>query len=260
MKKVTISGCLALLGENAQPSRGLVDIEISGRMISDIRPHGKADPQGEVIAGENLLVAAGLINGHHHSHEGFYKGRKDNLPLELWMNYVRPLKPIELTPRDVYLRTMIGAIEAVRSGTTTLCDDTNQSPKIRPEHVEQIFQAYEDIGIRANVGITLFDKPFFRAVPFVDEEFPKELLADLDSTPMYSGDELLNFVRGLARSRHPNDNRVAYIAAPSAPQRCSEDFLLKVRRMADDFDLPLMIYVQETRMQVVTGQIFLAPP
>ncbi len=26
--------------------------------------------------------------------------------------------------------------------------------------------------------------------------------------------------------------------------------------MADDFDLPLMIHVQETRMQVVTGQLF----
>ncbi len=213
-------------------------------------------PEGEVIPAHDRLFAAGLINGHHHSHEGFYKGRKDNLPLELWMNYVRPLKPIELSPREVYLRTMIGAIEAVRSGTTTICDDTNQSPRIRPEHVEQVFQAYEDIGIRANVGITLFDRPFFRAVPFVDEEFPKELLAELDGTRMYSGAELLDFVRGLARTRHPSTNRVAYMAAPSAPQRCTEDFLMEVRRMADDFDLPLMIHVQETRMQVVTGQLF----
>ena len=254
MKK-TILGCLALIGEEARPSQGPVDIEIDGSKIVEIRPRGAREPQGEVIEGRNLLITAGLINGHHHSHEGFYKGRKDNLPLELWMNYVRPLKPIEMTARDIYLRTMIGAIEAVRSGTTTLCDDTNQSPRIRPEHVEQVFQAYEDIGIRANVGITLFDKPFFRAVPFVDEEFPKELLAKLDATRMYTADELLDFARGLARTRHPSTNRVAYMAAPSAPQRCTEDFLLAVRRMADDFDLPLMIHVQETRMQVVTGQI-----
>ncbi len=101
------------------------------------------------------------------------------------MNYVRPLKPIELSPRDIYLRTMIGAIEAVHSGTTTLCDDTNVSPRIIPEHVDAVFQAYEDIGLRAYVGITLFDRPFFRAVPFVDEEFPKELLAELDARKMY---------------------------------------------------------------------------
>lgn len=254
--KTTIVHCHALLGEAATPAPGPVDIEIDGRLIADIRPAGARAPEGEVIDGRRLLVAAGLINGHHHSHEGFYKGRKDNLPLELWMNYVRPLKPIELSARDVYLRTMIGAIEAVRSGTTTLSDDTNQSPRIRPEHVEQVFQAYEDIGIRANVGITLFDKPFFRAVPFVDEEFPPALLAELDGTPMYSGAELLDFVTGLARTRHPSTNRVAYIAAPSAPQRCTEGFLMAVRRMADDYDLPLMIHVQETRMQVVTGQLF----
>ncbi|WP_428032514.1 amidohydrolase family protein [Ancylobacter sp.] len=255
--KTTILNCHALTGANAAPTPGPVDIEIDGRLITEIRPAGAREPAaGTVIDGHDLLITAGLINGHHHSHEGFYKGRKDNLPLELWMNYVRPLKPIELTPRDVYLRTMIGAIEAVRSGTTTLCDDTNQSPRIRPDHVEQVFQAYEDIGIRANVGITLFDKPFFRAVPFVDEEFPSDLLAEFDGTRMYSGAELLDFVRGLARDHHPSTNRVAYMAAPSAPQRCTQDFLLDVRRMADDFDLPLMIHVQETRMQVVTGQLF----
>jgi len=108
----TIVGCRALLGEGALPSRGAVDIVVEGRLIREIRPHGAAEPEGDVVPAQGLLVTAGLINGHHHSHEGFYKGRKDNLPLELWMNYVRPLRPLELTPRDVYLRTMIGAIEA----------------------------------------------------------------------------------------------------------------------------------------------------
>jgi len=252
----TIVGCRALLGEGALPSSGAVDIVVEGRLIREIRPHGAAEPEGDVVPAQGLLVTAGLINGHHHSHEGFYKGRKDNLPLELWMNYVRPLRPLELTPRDVYLRTMIGAIEAVKSGTTTISDDINQSPRLRPDHVEQVFQAYEDIGIRANVGITLFDRPFFRAVPFVEEEFPKDLLARLDASKMYSADELLAFVTNLARTKHPKENRVGYIAAPSAPQRCTEEFLLKVRRMADDHDLPLMIHVQETRMQVVTGQLW----
>src|SRR6266404_1639868 len=180
----TLIGCLALLGEDARPSDGPVDAVIDGRHIREARPSGATAPEGEAIDLKGRLLTAGLINGHHHSHEGYYKGRKDNMPLELWMNYVRPLKPIELSARDVYLRTMIGAIH---SGTTTLADDTNVSPRIVPEHVAAIFQAYEDIGIRAYVGITLFDRPFFRAVPFVDEEFPKNLLAELDGAPMYAG-------------------------------------------------------------------------
>src|SRR5437588_6574685 len=208
MVRKTLAGCIALIGDDAQPATGPVDIVIDGRHIREIRPAGAATPEGEAIDLKGRLLTAGLINGHHHSHEGYYKGRRDNMPLELWMNYVRPLKPIELSARDIYLRTMIGAIEAVHSGTTTLCDDTNVSPRIIPEHVDAVFEAYEDIGLRAYVGITLFDRPFFRAVPFVDEEFPKELLAELDASKMYSASELLTFAEGLARNRHPKSKRV----------------------------------------------------
>ena len=252
----TLVNCQALLGVEAKPSDGPVDIVIDGKKIGDIRPSGSAPPEGEVMDLSGHLVTAGLINCHHHSSEGYYKGRKDNLPLELWFNYVRPLKAIEFTPREIYLRTMIGAIEAVHSGTTTISDDVNVSPRLRPDHVDAVFQAYEDIGIRAMVAPTLFDRPFFRAVPFVDEEFSKDLLQELDKTPMYTSSELLDFVRGLARNHHPKEHRVGYMAAPSAPQRCTKEFLVDVRRMADEFDLPVMMHVQETRLQVVTGQLW----
>jgi guanine deaminase len=252
----TLVGGLALLGTDFVPSDGPVDIVIEGRMIHDIRPSNARPAEGITVDMRGRLLTAGLINGHHHSHEGLYKGRKDNMPLELWMNYVRPLKPIPLTTREVYLRTMIGALEAVHSGTTTLCDDTNVAPRINQDHVDAVFQAYEDLGVRAYVGPTLFDRPFFRAVPFVDEEFSKDLLAELDSTPMFSPEDLLEFARQTARAHHPNEKRVGFIAAPSAPQRCTADFIKSVRRMADDMDLPVMMHVQETRMQVVTGQLW----
>jgi 5-methylthioadenosine/S-adenosylhomocysteine deaminase len=252
----TLVGCLALLGPEAKASDGPVDIVIEGTRIAGIRPHGASEPEGEALDMRKRLVAPGLINGHFHSHEGFSKGRTDNLPLELWMNTVRPTKPLPLSARDVYLRTMVGAIDAVKSGTTTMCDDLNIAPLIRRDHVEAAYQAYEDVGIRAYLGPSLFDKPFFRAVPFVEEEFPPELLTELDAAPIYSAKELLDFARELARARHPEANRVAYMATPSAPQRCTEGFLREVRALADEFDLPTMIHVQETRLQVVTGQLW----
>jgi 5-methylthioadenosine/S-adenosylhomocysteine deaminase len=256
MTTTTITGCTALVGPDHECSKAPLDLVIEDGRVKAIRPAGMAAPEGAVIDGRNRLVAPGLINGHLHSHELYYKGRTDNLPLELWMNYVRPLKPVPLTPRQVYLRTMGNAIEALRSGTTTLCDDMNISPVIRPDHVEAVYQAYEDIGVRALVGMTLFDRPFFRAVPFVEEEFPPDLLAELDAMPKANGADILAFARGYAQTRHPRQNRVGYIAAPSAPQRCTPEFLMAVRAMADEFDLPLMIHVQETRMQVVTGRLW----
>lgn len=246
---------MALLGPEGRISEGPVDIEIRGNRIAEVRPAGVAPAAGEVIAASQCLATPGMINGHFHSHEHFHKGRYDNVPLELWMNYVRPTKPLPWTARQVYLRTMVGAVEALRSGTTTVSDDMNVSPVLHREHVEAALQAYEDIGIRANLGISLFDKPFFQGMPFVEEEFPAELVESFGTHEATPPGEILDFARELARSRHPRDKRVGYIAAPSAPQRCTEEFLLSIRRLADDFDLPLMMHVQETRLQVVTGQV-----
>ena len=249
----TLSGCAALLGTQARFERGPLDIVVRGDRIAAVRASGEQPPEGEVINARRRLAVAGLINGHHHSHEHYHKGRHENLPLELWMNSVRPLDPIPLSARQVYLRTLIGAIEALRSGTTTIVDDLNVSPVLIPEHVEAAFKAYEDIGIRARVGITLFDRPFFRAMPFVEQEFPADLLRELDAKPKSQPQEVLDFARHLARTRHPRSHRVGYIAAPSAPQRCTEAFLRQVRTMADEHDLPVIMHVQETRLQVVTG-------
>lgn len=252
----TLTGAIALLGPEARASDGPVDIVIEGGRIAAIRPAGSAEPVGTVIDARKRLVAAGLVNGHHHSHEHYHKGRYDRVPLELWMNNVRPLDPIPVTARQVYLRTLVGAIEALRSGATTIVDDLNVSPVLHRDHVEAAFQAYRDAGIRALVGITLFDKPFFRAMPFVEEEFEPELLAELDGKPRTPVAEVKAFARELARDFHPARSRVGYIVAPSAPQRCTDEFLLEMRAFADEFDLPLMTHVQETRLQAVSGPLF----
>src|SRR4051812_30258282 len=144
MANITLTGCSALIGESARYERGPLDIVIRADRIVAVKPSG-SPPEGEAIDARNRLVTAGLINGHHHSHEHYYKGRHENQPLELWMNSVRPLDPIPYTPRQIYLRTLIGAIEALRSGTTTLIDDMNASPVLIPEHVEAAYRAYEDI-------------------------------------------------------------------------------------------------------------------
>ena len=96
---------------------------------------------------------------------------------------------------------MIGAIEAVRSGTTTLGDDANVGAVISPEHVDAVFQAYDDIGIRAYVGVTLFDKPFIRAVPFVEEEMPPDMVRELEAMPLMRSGDRLAFVQAACTRR-----------------------------------------------------------
>lgn len=258
MVDLRLKDVLAHLPGRDAPERA--DIDICGDTIVAISPvEARAEPVADAkvtLDGPTLFAVPGFINGHHHSHENFHKGRYAGLPLELWMNLVRPLRPIPLTAEQVYLRTMIGAIEALRSGTTTIVDDMNVSPILREDHVEAAFRAYEDIGIRAHLGITLFDRPFFRGVPFIDDYMPQDLLEELSSTASTPPSEILSYACHLAETRHHDTNRVAFIAAPSAPQRCTDAFLMEVREMADTHRIPVIIHVHETRLQVVTGQEF----
>ncbi len=253
MTQFTLMGPRALAEDGAGVLPDPVDIVIENGAIRRIQPAGSAAPIGEAIDARHTLAVPGFINGHHHSHENFHKGRYDRLPLELWMNYVRPARPLPLTADDIYLRTLVGASQALLSGTTCIVDDFNASPVLDPEHVEAALAAYEDIGIRALLGPTLFDVPFHQSVPFIQEECSAETLASLAPAQATSPSKYLRFVEALAASRHPRANRVGVLLAPSAPQRCSDGFLRQVRELADATELPVIIHVQETRLQAASA-------
>ncbi len=240
----------------------LFDVAIDGERITAIEPAGTLphDARDTVIPLDNRLLVPGLVNGHQHSHEHLHKGRVENLPLELWMHYVRAPRAVALTPRQIYLRTMIGAIEALRSGATTVVDDCNLGGSIDPEAVGAIFQAYEDVGIRAMVGFSMMDRPLVDSFPFVEAIFPPALLAQMRSMPRPSPDAWFNFLDATVRSRHPQRNRVGVLVAPSAPQRCTPEFLMRCRAFADDHALPVIIHVQETRLQIATANVFYGKP
>ena len=106
------------------------DLLIEGDTIAAIGENLDAPPQAQVIDGGNRLVMPGLVNAHLHSGEALFKGRYDNLPLELWMLFSYPIigtRP--LSERLIYLRTMLVAIESLKNGVTTLTDDIFEVPR-----------------------------------------------------------------------------------------------------------------------------------
>jgi guanine deaminase len=258
-RRVVLRGAFALLGSNFDFKPTQVDLVVEDGRIRSIAPTG-AETGDEVVDMRGRLLVPGLINGHFHSHEHFHKGRVENLPLELWMHHVRAGLTVPLTPRQVYLRTMIGAIEALRSGTTTVVDDLIPGPRINRDNLDAVFAAYTEIGIRALVGPSMFNRTTVDNFPFTDESFPSALLAELRKQQIPSQASLLDLYTDLARTRHPRTARVGVVVSVSAPQRCTEDFIRIARRFADDHDLPVITHVQETRLQVVTGQMFYGVP
>ena len=118
---------------------------------------------------------------------------------------------------------MIGAIESLRTGCTTLVDDIPQAAGIDRERVDAALQAYDDAGIRALVGFAMMDRPIVDSLPFVDEQLPAELAAELRAAPRTSAEQFEALMRELAATRHPRARRVGVLvryrrrsAAPKA--------------------------------------------
>jgi guanine deaminase len=232
-----------------------VDVLLDGAAIAAVRAHDPAllERDGAVDA-RGLLVLPGLVNGHTHSHEILQRGRYPKLPLEVWMHYLRPPVPAyRLTPDELYTRTLLAAVEALRGGATTVVDDVALFPFADEAAVDAVFRAYEDSGLRAYVGVSLFDRQYFRAVPFIEEELPRTMLAELAKIPAPDRDEVLRTARR-ALAAHPPGGRVSACLTPSAPQRCTDELLVEVAALARAEGVPALIHVHETRLQAVTGR------
>jgi len=251
-----VRGCRAVAGRQHDLLPGPVDIVIDGETIAAVVPASEGPLLPGDIDARGRLVVPGTINGHQHSHEHFQKGRLENLPLELWTHYLRSPKPVPWTPRQVYLRTLVGAIEALHSGCTTIVDDLSLGAHLPRDHLDAVFQAYEDIGIRALVGLAMFDKPVDSHFPWVEDACSPQALAMLRAIPVPDRDALLALSDELAQSRHPQRHRVGSVLSASAPHRCTDDFLRSIRALADRHSMPVIVHVQETRLQVVCGGQF----
>ena len=103
----------------SEPFQG--DILIEGERIAAIGDAGEEVRADRVIEGAGKLVIPGLVNGHIHTPEAFAKGRYDNMPLELWMTLAYGiLGAAELTPRMIYLRSALCAMDAIKTGRHVL--------------------------------------------------------------------------------------------------------------------------------------------
>ena len=129
----------------------------------------------------------GLINAHFHSSANHLKGSFDSLPLEIFMLYESPPDSAAMDPRAVYVRTMLGAAEMLRSGVTAVLDDAFFVPAPTPALIDAVMQAYADSGLRATLALDQpnvpeLDKLFgFLGRPY-DERIFKQL-----TRPVFSG-------------------------------------------------------------------------
>ena len=243
--RTVIQGALVLAhGDTAaRPA----DIIVSGDSIEAIEPAGTAQAPRQIDATGRLIIP-GLVNAHTHGHGGLAKGIGDRWSLELllnagpWINGAR-------TGQDRYLSTVVSAVEMVRKGCTACHDLSAMLPVPSVEAINDVAQAYADVGMRAVISPMIADRTFYQAIPGLLDAFPAELRSLAEAMRAAPPDATLAPIREAARTwAHPAD-RIRLGIAPTIPLHCSDEFLTGCRDLAAEFGLPVQTHLAESAAQ-----------
>lgn len=231
------------------------DILVKGSQIAAIGPALAAPPDARIIDATGKLIMPGLVNAHMHSSEMLLRGRYERMPLETWLLFAYPFlmdDPVSL--RLLFLRSQLLAIESIRAGVTTVCDDFFDPPRADLERLATVFRAYGEAGLRANVSSGIMNVAPLDAVPNGHAIVPPDLAKLLDFGPPLPFHAYRDFAETVFRDLHDShEGRLRFMLAPSAPQRCTPDFYVGCYEMAVAFGVPFHTHVLETRVQRQTG-------
>jgi 5-methylthioadenosine/S-adenosylhomocysteine deaminase len=223
---------------------------VSGGRIAE-----RASPDAEAVDCSRFLVVPGMVNAHNHSNENWFRGMWDNLPLEPWMLFSYPaLAAPAQSPDEIYLRTVFGALEQLKSGATCVVDFLYELDGFTMDTLDAVVRAYRDVGLRAVIALGIGDRAYHETVILEEGLVSRELVERLESDRPPSWDEWERFVRDAVERFHRPDEGISICPGPSGPQRCTDEMLAGCAALADELDLVMHIHVLETRMQAVSAQ------
>jgi 5-methylthioadenosine/S-adenosylhomocysteine deaminase len=229
---------------------GRTDVAVADGRFAERAPDG-----AERVDCSRYLVVPGMVNAHNHSNENWFRGMWDNLPLEPWMLFSYPaLAAPAQTPDEIYLRTVFGAIEQLKSGATCVVDFLYELDGFTDDSLDAVVRAYRDVGLRALIALGIGDRAYHETVVLEEGLASRDLIERLERDKPPTWDEWERFVRHAVEKFHRPDEGISICPGPSGPQRCTDAMLIGCANLADEFDLPIHIHVLETRMQAVSGQ------
>src|SRR5262245_49486945 len=234
------------------------DIAVAGDKIAGIcSGYRPGDNQTvDVIDARDHLVLPGFVNAHYHSHDVLAKGTLEEVPLESWRLYALPPQYPPRSTEEVYARTLIGALECLRSGMTTIQDMLTLYP-YEERHMKAVMKAYEKIGIRVVFALQYADRKGIETVPFWKDTFPTELhpLLSTAAEPERKLDLIGHFEE--TRLRRPAPPRTSWALGPSSPERCSTAILQRTIELARRYDLPVYTHIYESRGMALQARLTL---
>ena len=193
---------------------------IKDDLIAEIADEIDDSNVDKIIDAEGKILLPGLINTHTHLSMTLFRGLADDLSLDSWLNdHIWPMEA-NLNGDYCYIGALLGAVELIKSGTTTFSD--------MYFYMEDVARAVEDAGIRAVLSYGMID--------FGDAERREAEIKE--NMTLYEA------CNGMA------DGRIKVFFGPHSPYTASEELLIKVRELADEHNIGIHIHVSETQKEI----------
>ena len=204
-----------------------------------------------VIDARDALVIPGLVNAHYHSYDVLQKGMLEDMPFDVWALHSQPVYFGPRSKAEVRARVLVGALEALRNGITTVQDMNTLVPRDE-ETLDTILAAYEEVGIRCVFSVAVRDLAALDIAQFLPPGVPDDVAALIRGKPGDPEAELDFVERQILR--RPARDRLTWAISPSGPQRSSRRLLDGVRDLALRHGLPIFTHVYETKAQTARAR------
>jgi 5-methylthioadenosine/S-adenosylhomocysteine deaminase len=122
------------------------DVLVSGEVIEAIAPD-LGEPEARVVDARGMIVMPGLIDTHRHTWQASLRGIAADWTLGQYMTGLHLGLSALFEPQDTYAGNLLGAVEALDSGITTLLDWSHNVNTA--EHSDAAVEALHDAGLRA---------------------------------------------------------------------------------------------------------------
>lgn len=213
---LTMNAAMDLFPDGAVAIRG--DRIVAVGPSDAIRQQYVAD---DLVLCDGQVIMPGLVNTHTHAAMTLLRGLADDLRLDVWLiGYMMPTEQNFVKPEFCRLGTLLACAEMIRSGVTAFAD--------MYYFEADVAAATAEAGLRAVCGQTIL-------------KFPSP-----DAT---SYEESLAYTRRFIEEwkDHP---LIVPAVAPHAPYTCTDEILQACADLAHEFDVPLLIHISETRLEV----------
>ncbi len=145
--RILITGATILTMDAKLGDFARADLLLEDDRIAALAPRLEGVDGAEVIDGTGCIVIPGLINAHMHTWQTGLRGAAANWTLPEYFRRMHAGLATNFTPDDIHIATLVGALNQINCGTTTLVDWCHNNPTAA--HTDAAVAGLQESGIRA---------------------------------------------------------------------------------------------------------------